>query len=176
MRFGSFFFGTIVIGAMVGWFAPDVSQPESVSAGEEAAPDEDRLAVVREEEEQSPDGEVVLPRSSDGHFYADVSSDSGTVTMLVDTGASVIALTGSDAEAMGAQWSESDVRPVARGASGTVYGTPVMLDRVEVGGIEATGVQAVVVPEGLDVSLLGQSFLATVNQVEVNGDQMVLRD
>src|SRR5688572_22993111 len=111
MRFGSFFFGTIVIGAMVGWFAPNVSQPAPADAGEEAVPDDDRLEVVRQE--QSPAGEVVLPRSGDGHFYADVSSDNGTVTMLVDTGASVIALTGDDAAAMGADWHENDVRPVA---------------------------------------------------------------
>ena len=174
MKFGSFFFGTIAVGVLVGWFAPDVSQPKPAGADEAAAPGEDRTDAAQSA--PSVGGEVVLRRESDGHFYADVSTDSGTVMMLVDTGASVVALTGSDAGAMGVDWNDSDVRPVARGASGTVYGAPVMLDHVDVGGIEATGVQAVVVPEGLHVSLLGQSFLGTVDQVEVNGDEMVLRD
>ena len=96
--------------------------------------------------------------------------------MLVDTGATTVALTGNDAAMMGIDWPSDRVRVIGRGASGDVYGVPVTLERIEVGGIEARGVQAVVVPEGLDVSLLGQSFLSKVNRVEVSGDEMVLHD
>jgi aspartyl protease family protein len=175
MKFGSFFVLTLAAGALVGWFAPGGSERKPAVAEEaEAAATEDRLEIVRREQWLA--GEVVLPQAGDGHYYAEVSSDSGTVTMLVDTGASIVALTDGDAAMLGVDWRESDVRAVARGASGAVYGAPVMLERIEVGGIEARGVQAVVVPEGLDVSLLGQSFLTTVDQVEVNGDRMVLRD
>ena len=100
----------------------------------------------------------------------------GPEPMLVDTGATVVALTANDAAMMGVDWNPGDVRPVARGASGDVYGVPVTLDRIDVGGIEARRVPAVVVPEGLDISLLGQSFLSKVKRVEVTGDEMVLHD
>ena len=171
MRFGSFFVLTIAAGVFVGWFAPDVSQPAPAAGAE---PSEDRLEVARSEQWQPE--EVVLSRNDDGHFYAEVSSDSGSVMMLIDTGATTVALTGNDAAMMGVQWQADQVRPVARGASGDVYGVPVMLDRINVKGIEARNVEAVVVPEGLDISLLGQSFLAKVNRVEVSGDEMVLHD
>ena len=173
MKFGSFFVATIAIGALVGWFAPDTASPPT-GAAEGAAPAPERLAVARSETWRA--DEVVLKRGNGGHFFAEVSADSGKAMMLVDTGASVVALTANDAEMMGVDWRESDVRPVARGASGDVYGVPVTLDRIDVGGIEAHAVEAIVVPEGLDISLLGQSFLSKVNRVEVTGDEMVLHD
>ena len=174
MRFGSFFVATVVIGALVGWYAPGSPQPGATPPEAPAVKAEEHLEVARTERPRG--GEVVLPRDANGHFYAEVSTDTGKVMMLVDTGATVIALTGNDASMMGVDWSPADVRPVARGANGDVYGVPVVLDRVEVGGIEARRVQAVVVPEDLDISLLGQSFLSKVNRVEVSGDEMVLHD
>jgi len=118
--------------------------------------------------------DAVLPRSSDGHFYATVSVESQDLRMLVDTGASVIALTGSDAEALGLEWSEDELFPVARGANGLVVGKPVRLDRVRLGEFEADGIEAVIVPQGLDVSLLGQSFLGRIGKVQIEDSQMIL--
>lgn len=115
-----------------------------------------------------------LERRRDGHFYAEAYVNDVPTHFMVDTGASTIALTGSDAEAIGLYWSDEDVIPVARGASGTVYGVRVTLDNVELGGFEARNLEAIIVPEGLDVSLLGQSFLSTIDNVNIKGDQMVL--
>lgn len=119
-------------------------------------------------------GDHTLNRRSDGHFYASTSIDGSPVRMLVDTGASVIALTGADARAAGLHWDEEDVRPIGRGASGTVYGVPARLREVEVGGMVRSNVSAIIVPRGLDVSLLGQSYLSQIGAVEINGDTMVM--
>ncbi|MEO6040859.1 MAG: TIGR02281 family clan AA aspartic protease [Croceibacterium sp.] len=119
-------------------------------------------------------GETTLAREGDGHFYAEVSANGAQTRMLVDTGASVVALTGEDAEAMGIRWSPADVKPIGQGASGVVYGLETRLDSVRLGGIEVHGVQAIVVPEGLGVSLLGQSFLRRLDHVEMSDDKMVL--
>ncbi|ANC50341.1 aspartyl protease-like protein [Aurantiacibacter atlanticus] len=118
--------------------------------------------------------ETVLDRASDGHFYADVVVDGTTARMMVDTGASVIALTGEDAAAMGLYWDASEVGPVARGASGAVHGVQTRLNRVTVGNFEAHDVEALIIPEGLGISLLGQSFLSTVQSVEIADDRMML--
>ncbi|WP_162273600.1 retropepsin-like aspartic protease family protein [Aurantiacibacter gangjinensis] len=119
-------------------------------------------------------GEVTLSREYDGHFYADVYVDGVPSRMLVDTGASVIALTGDDAHAMGIYWDDAEVMPVAQGASGTVYGVRAHLPRVRVGEFEATNVEAIIVPQGLGISLLGQSFLSTIGDVRIADDRMVL--
>ncbi len=115
-----------------------------------------------------------LTRESDGHFYANVTVAGAPLRMMVDTGASVIALTAADAQAAGLNWSESDVRVIGRGASGDVRGVPTMLGDVEVGGMNARNVQAVIIPEGLDISLLGQSYLSSISNVEISEDRMIL--
>jgi len=173
MRFTPFVFVTLMFGALVGWFAPGGSQAGVAAAGANVAQGGEGQHAA---DEHWYADEVVLPRGGDGHFYAKVSTGTGSVMMLVDTGATMVALTGNDAAMMGVEWQSDQVRPVARGASGDVYGVPVVLDRIDVNGIEARGVPAVVVPEGLDISLLGQSFLSRVNRVEVTADEMVLHD
>jgi aspartyl protease family protein len=174
MAFTRFFIATLLVGGAVGWFVPDLSQGGSPRAAASVVGEADRAEIAQENNWQP--GEVVLQRARDGHFYAEVTVGSGSVMMLVDTGASIVALTGNDASMMGVDWDPGDVRPIARGASGDVYGVPVMLERIQVGELEAQGVQAVVVPEGLDVSLLGQSFLSKMIGVEIKQDGMVIRD
>ncbi len=118
--------------------------------------------------------EVVLDREADGHFYANVRIDGMTYRMLVDTGASVVALTGSDASAMGIYWDDMDVRPIAQGAGGAVEGVGATITRMNVGDHEAQDVRAMIIPDGLQISLLGQSYLSTLSKVEITGDRMVL--
>lgn len=159
--------------AVVGWIAPDLEA--GGRKGADRAADHDPAAARAELARQEwLSGGTVLDREPDGHFYADATVASYRARFLVDTGASIVALTGADAEAMGLDWSEDDLRPIGRGASGTVYGVPVRLDRVELGGFEATDVDAAIIPQGLDVSLLGQSFLSRVSDVRIDGDRMIL--
>jgi len=120
--------------------------------------------------------EAMLRRESDGHFYANVRVNGGEFRFLVDTGASIVALTGEDAQAMGLQWDDAALRTIGRGASGDVRGVPVLLDSVEINGIEKHGVQAAIIPEGLDTSLLGQSYLGQLRNVDISGDAMTLGD
>lgn len=118
--------------------------------------------------------EIALDRAADGHFYAEVMIDGMPTLMLVDTGASAVALTGDDADALGLIWDGAEIVPVAEGASGPVYGIRTVLPRVSIGGLEAENVTAMIVPEGLPISLLGQSFLAEIERVEISGNRLVL--
>ena len=156
--------------AVVGWIATGLQTGDGAeNAGSELAAGEEqtrRQAWLA--------GETVLEREPDGHFYADASVDARSTHFLVDTGASIVALTGADAEAIGLDWNDADVAAIGRGANGTVYGVPVKLERVELGGFEATNVQAAIVPQGLDVSLLGQSFLSRLQGVRIEGDRMII--
>lgn len=119
-------------------------------------------------------GATELRRAGDGHFYAGVEVGRKPVTMLVDTGASVIALTGADARAAGLHWNPAQLAVVAQGANGPVRGVALTLDRVALGRHEARAVRAVIIPDGLPVSLLGQSFLKDIEPVRIEKDRMVL--
>jgi aspartyl protease family protein len=119
--------------------------------------------------------EIILERQSDGHFYTMAETDGVDIRFLVDTGASGIALTGDDAAAIGLSWNEDELQKVGRGVGGDVYGMLVMLDHIQIGDLVVDNVQAAIIPTGLDVSLLGQSFLSKVGTVNITGDKMTLQ-
>ena len=175
----------LAIGGAIGLVMPTGEEGGSVAERLAAAPaggtdpSATNLAVVENAPEptaQGWGGEFTLDRRGDGHFYADVVIDGTSTNMLVDTGASVIALTGQDAASLGLSWDSSQVRPVAQGASGAVHGVHTVLPRVSLGQFEARNVAAIIVPEGLGISLLGQSFLSQVKSVQIADDRMVLSD
>ena len=111
-----------------------------------------------------------------GHYVVHPSVDNFRITMLVDTGASLVALTASDARALGIQLSSSDYKMSLSTANGTVRGARVNLREVRLGSIRVRNVEAVVLPEGaLSMSLLGTSFLGKLKGYEVQTGRMVLR-
>ena len=125
------------------------------------------------EEPSFTDG-IVLEREDNGHFYADVQINGSPIRVLVDTGASGIALSREDARRAGVAVSAGMFEVIGEGANGAVHGEFVKLDRVSLGSATVEDVSAVVLDEG-GLSLLGQSFLSEFDTVEIRGDKMVLR-
>jgi aspartyl protease family protein len=159
------------IAILIGWFAPDPGPAVSHQAANVPP------ANAKEHFQNVSDtmfGETVLERHGDGHFYADVDVNDEEIRFMVDTGASGIALTGSDAEMLGLGWTDGELGVVGRGAGGNVYGKRVRLASVSLGDIAVTDVEAVIIPRGLDVSLLGQSFLSKAESVRIEDGEMVI--
>ena len=113
-----------------------------------------------------------LTRAGDGHFYVDAQVNGARIRFLIDTGASVVALTPADAQRAGIALPSE--RRSAETAGGTVEVIPVSIERLAIGPIEARDVRGAVA-DALPVSLLGQSFLSQVATVEISGDRMTLR-
>jgi aspartyl protease family protein len=120
------------------------------------------------------DRSIELTRDTNGYFYADVQINGAPLHMLVDTGASGIALSRDDARLAGIATAIAMDEVVGEGADGAVRGQPVMLDTVTLGDKTATGLPAVVLNSG-GQSLLGQSFLSRFASVHIEGDRMILR-
>lgn len=133
------------------------------------------LAAAEAEGRADSPGEVLIGRSGDSHFYADTEIDGTNIRMMVDSGASIVALTRRDAEAIGIDVDRLPVGGTARTAGGDVPLRTVMLDSVEIDGLEVRRVQAAVVDADMGVSLLGQSYLSRLAAVNVEGDTMTLR-
>lgn len=118
--------------------------------------------------------EVVLKRANDGHYYARAEVNGTEIRFLVDSGASIVALSREDAARAGIPVNDSEFTDIAQTASGTVRMKPVTLDRVSIGPVAAERVRAAVLP-GEGMSLLGQSFLTRIRQVEISNGEMRLR-
>jgi aspartyl protease family protein len=102
--------------------------------------------------------EIVLPAGPGGHFFGDGRINGRPVRFLVDTGATAIAMSQSEAERLGLPW-RSGLRGMAHTANGPVPSTLVMLASVRLGEVEVFNVAAIVVPAAMDHVLLGNSFL-----------------
>ena len=120
------------------------------------------------------DDAMVLQRDRSGQFHIEAQVDGQAAEVLVDTGAAIVALTVDEAERLGYPVDPTSFVPMMQTASGTGNGTIVHLDRLEVAGAEFHDVDAVVL-DGLAVNLLGQTVLAKLGQVSLEGDRMVIR-
>lgn len=168
--------GSIAVGGMASRAAADAA-PEASIPGEDNWTTQGRVhggggsaSAVR-----SSSSGVELERAGDSHFYADTEIDGTNIHMMVDSGASIVALTRRDAEAIGIDVDRLPVSGSASTAGGVVPTRSVMLDSVEIDGIEVRGVEAAVIDADMGVSLLGQSFLSKLDAVTIEGDKMTLR-
>lgn len=111
-----------------------------------------------------------------GHYIVHPSVDNYRIKMMVDTGASIVALTAADARALGIRADASSRKMVLSTANGTVTGYRTLLREIRLGDIVVRNVDAVVLPErALSMSLLGNSFLGKLQGYEVQTGRMVLR-
>lgn len=121
--------------------------------------------------------EVVLHKGLGGHFETDVALDGVAVRMLVDTGATSIALSHDDAIRIGIDPDRLRYSQTILTANGRAQAAPVRLREVAIGPIVRTNVTAIVAEPGrLNQSLLGMSFLGTLSSLLIQTDELRLRD
>ena len=118
-------------------------------------------------------GDLIIPRSKDGHFYAQGTVNGRPANFMVDTGATLVMVSEqfSRRAAMA-----SGVPAVFQTANGELSGRIVPNVPITLGPISVSGVRVAVGLIGRDVgdALLGQSFLSKFDVV-LEKDQMILR-
>lgn len=114
-------------------------------------------------------------KGADGHYWADARIEGRAVRVMIDTGATVVALTAEDAARLGVRPNEADFTATVQTASGPVPAAPVRLKTVAVGGAEVEDVEALVIHEGLPHSLLGMSYLGRLSAFEATPVGLTLR-
>jgi aspartyl protease family protein len=109
-----------------------------------------------------------------GHVFLEAAVNGSTVRFLVDTGASMVALTQEDARAAGIGASELRFIGRVATANGEARVAPVKLREVRLGQLTVEDVDAVVVDAPLHVSLLGMSFLKRVEAYEMRDGKLII--
>ena len=113
-------------------------------------------------------------KAADGHYWAEADVDDKAIRVMVDTGASVVALTRADAARLGLDLAADDFSGTVVTASGPVRAAPVELEAVAVAGARVERVRALVVEDGLPHSLLGMSYLGRLSSFSATPASLTL--
>jgi aspartyl protease family protein len=120
---------------------------------------------------------VELKAGDNGHYSTEAEINGRDVEVMVDTGASTVALTFEDAERAGIYLRRSDFTHQVATANGIARVAPVMLDSVSIGDITVRNVQGMVAEHGkLGTTLLGMSFLSRLDRFEMRGGTLLLQN
>jgi aspartyl protease family protein len=128
--------------------------------------DLDRQEVVGEE--------VRIRMAPDGHFYANAWIGGVRRRMLIDSGATVTALSPSTAAEAGLKPDASVVPVVIQTANGAVPARPVTVKELRIGNIVARNLRVVVSPAFGELNVLGMNFLSRLKSWRVEGRMLVL--
>lgn len=160
--------------AMPVLFTSYVSKPQVGNAVAEA----ETPAEAEQATEESPSSrQVEIRAESDGHFYVDAEINLRPVRLMVDTGATVVALRQSDAQAAGIRPRQADFINPVQTANGTTMAAEAVLDSVIVQEVEVRNIRALIIPdEQLSISLLGGSFLNGLGRFEVADGTLIFEN
>ena len=117
---------------------------------------------------------ISVPRGFDGHYRLRLEINDTPVDFIVDTGASQVVLSQSDAARVGIDLADLEFTRLANTANGVVRTAPVILSDISLEGITDRGVRAVVNAGELNTSLLGMTYLGLYDRIEIANDELVL--
>lgn len=136
---------------------------------------EANAASLEDEDGDASPREVHLRAADNGHFFARIHVNGEEVEVLVDTGATHVALRYEDAMAIGLNVKDSDYTLIAKTANGTAKAAPVTLEEVRIGDIAVRNVEATIGQPGTKfITLLGMTFLSKLSRVDIRGKELVL--
>ncbi len=120
------------------------------------------------------DHSTAVTKGADGHFWANAVVNARAVRFLVDTGATVVVLTPSDAQRLGFDAKTLTYDRKVMTANGGTLAATVTLSSVGVGESTVHNVDALVVRDGLTTSLLGMSYLGRLSRFEATPSSLIL--
>lgn len=116
--------------------------------------------------------QVSLSSDANGHFLANGQINGRGVRLMLDTGATLMAMGQDEADRIGVNWKDGQRIGLVT-ANGTTVGYRVALGSVRIGDVEVFNVEAVVQPQPMPFILLGNSFL-TRFQMKRENDTLTL--
>ena len=149
---------------------------ETATANPETTPSVSSLTIDAPPETTSARRMATISARPDGHYWTRaLVNKKASVEFMVDTGASVVALTFKDAQKMGLRPESLDYKWEIRTAGGITKGASVRIESIQINQVHVRNVDAMVLRKDLDQSLLGISFLRELYSYEFRGDRMIIK-
>lgn len=166
-------FAAVALAATVAWLSEKI---EDKPAGPNIDVEVNAVEVAKPVEEDLPSYAASIPRESNGQYWTRADVDGSSIKFLVDTGASVVALTWDDARRLDFDVENLDFRWTISTANGETKAASVLLPFIRVGNVKIENVEAMILKEGaLKNSLLGMSFLGELYSFEFRGARLIIR-
>ena len=131
-------------------------------------------AALGLDEQQVRGKEVRIAMAADGHFWARATINGTATRMLIDSGATITALSSDSAAQAGLRVRRPLVPMILRTANGTVSAETASIARLRLGDIAANDLPVVVSPAFGDVDVLGMNFLSRLKSWRVEGRVLIL--
>jgi aspartyl protease family protein len=119
-------------------------------------------------------GETRIAMSQDGHFWLEATVNGQPRRFLVDTGATLTALSETTAEAAQVAAQPLHKSVLMRTANGTVQAELVRIDELRFGNVVARDLDAVVAPGLGETNVIGMNLLSRLASWRVEGRTLVL--
>ncbi len=118
-----------------------------------------------------------LHADSRGHFEANALINGHGVGVMIDTGATSVALRFEDAVRLGLHAEPEEFTIPIATANGGTKAARAMLAEIRIGTIRVKNVEALIVPaKALTTNLMGMSFLKRLTKVQIAGNRLVLEE
>ena len=118
--------------------------------------------------------EVRIRMSPDGHFWARVKFGGIDHRMLIDSGATVTALSTATAEKAGLTVRDEAFPVLIRTANGTITARTSTIPELRLGDIVARDLAVIVAPAFGEVDVIGMNFLSRLKSWRVEGSTLIL--
>ena len=118
--------------------------------------------------------EVRIRMAANGHFFANVTLNGVRRRMLIDSGATLTALSAETAEEAGLKKGLDPVPVVIQTANGAILATTSSVPELRLGAIVARNLKVVVSPAFGDMDVLGMNFLSKLASWRVEGKTLIL--
>jgi len=119
-------------------------------------------------------GETRVPLAGDGHFWLRALVNGRPVNFLVDTGATLTAVSAETAAATGLEPRNVALPVRMQTANGSVAAHLTTIDELRFGNVAARGLDAVIAPNLGPTNVLGMNFLSRLASWRVEGNTMIL--
>ena len=118
--------------------------------------------------------ETIIPLAADGHYWLVAEVNGVPTRFLVDTGATLTALSAESARRAGLEPRTGGLPVMLNTANGAVTAELTTVDSLRFGNIEAAGLDAVIAPNLGNTNVLGMNFLSRLEGWRVKQGDLIL--